>query len=69
MTLTVIWLLPLVGSAIVAFLPPRFAKWLGVVVALVALGVTAYVASSFQAGFHGATLAFPRASGRMLRDN
>jgi NADH-quinone oxidoreductase subunit M len=53
MTLTVIWLLPLVGAAIIAFLPPRFAKWLGVLVAFAALLVAAYVASSFQAGFNG----------------
>ena len=47
MTLTVVWLLPMIGSALIAFMPPRFAKWLGVVVAVAALGVAAGVAFSF----------------------
>jgi NADH-quinone oxidoreductase subunit M len=53
MTLTVIWLLPLVGAGLIAFMPPRFAKWCGVAVALGALGVSAYVAFSFEPGYHG----------------
>ena len=53
MTLTVIWLLPLIGSALIAFMPPRFAKWLGVVVALAALAVAAGVAFSFEPGLAG----------------
>jgi NADH-quinone oxidoreductase subunit M len=53
MTLTVIWLLPLIGGAIVAFLPPRLAKWLGVVVAAAALGVAAFVALNFAPDTHG----------------
>lgn len=53
MTLTVIWLLPLVGAALIAFMPPRFAKWLGVVVALAALGVAAGVAFNFTPGYKG----------------
>ncbi len=53
MTLTVIWLLPLVGGAIVAFLPPHFAKWLGTLVALAALAVSAFVAFNFAPDYHG----------------
>ena len=53
MTLTVIWLLPMVGSALIAFMPPRFAKWMGVVVAIAALGVAAGVAFSFEPGYRG----------------
>ncbi|HZC77146.1 MAG TPA: NADH-quinone oxidoreductase subunit M, partial [Ktedonobacterales bacterium] len=48
-----IWLLPLVGGALVAFLPPRLAKWFGVLVALTALVITAYVAFSFAPNYHG----------------
>jgi NADH-quinone oxidoreductase subunit M len=53
MTLTVIWLLPLIGAALIAFMPPRFAKWFGVVVAVTALGVAAGVAFSFAPGYRG----------------
>ena len=53
MTLTVIWLMPLVGAALIAFMPPRLAKWLGVVVALGALVVAAAVAFSFAPGYRG----------------
>jgi NADH-quinone oxidoreductase subunit M len=53
MTLTAIWLLPLVGAALIAFMPPRFAKWSGVTVALAALAITASVAFSFAPGFQG----------------
>jgi NADH-quinone oxidoreductase subunit M len=53
MMLTAIWLLPMVGSAFIAFMPPRFAKWLGVVVALGALVVAADVAFSFAPGYRG----------------
>ncbi len=53
MMLTAIWLLPMVGAAFIAFMPPRFAKWLGVVVALAALVVAADVAFSFAPGYRG----------------
>jgi NADH-quinone oxidoreductase subunit M len=53
MTLTAIWLLPLVGGILIAFIPPRFAKWLGVVVALVTLGISGGVAFAFAPGYHG----------------
>ena len=52
MTLTVLWALPLVGGVLVAFLPPRLAKWFGMVVALAALGIAAFVALNFEAGFN-----------------
>ena len=53
MTLTVIWLLPLVGGALVAFLPPRLAKWFGVLVAAAALVVAGFVAFNFSPDAHG----------------
>lgn len=53
MTLTSLWVVPVVGGALVAFLPPRLAKWLGALVALVALVIAAFVAFNFSAGFHG----------------
>src|SRR5258707_4160816 len=53
MTLTVIWLLPMIASALIAFMPPRFAKWMGVVVAVAALGVAAGVAFSFPPRYRG----------------
>src|SRR5438093_1331549 len=52
-TRTAIWLLPLVGGALVAFLPPRLAKWFGALVGLVALVMAAFVAFSFAPGYHG----------------
>jgi NADH-quinone oxidoreductase subunit M len=52
MTLTTIWLLPLVGGILIAFIPPRFAKWLGVLVALVTLGISGGVALAFAPGYH-----------------
>src|SRR5260370_8679658 len=53
MTLTSIWLLPLVGGILIAFIPPRLATWVGAVVALVALGISGGVALAFAPGFHG----------------
>src|SRR5713226_9290844 len=53
MTLTSIWLLPLIGGVLIAFMPPRFAKLFGVLVALVTLGISAGVALAFAPGFHG----------------
>jgi NADH-quinone oxidoreductase subunit M len=53
MTLSVIWLAPLIGGGLVAFLPPRLAKWFGVLVAAVALLVAGFVAANFSPGFHG----------------
>jgi NADH-quinone oxidoreductase subunit M len=53
MTLSAIWVLPLVGGVVVAFLPPRIAKWLGVLVALASLALAAYVAYNFTPGQAG----------------
>src|SRR5437899_3306393 len=53
MTLTSIWLLPLVGAVLIAFMPPRFAKWMGVLVALVTLGISGGVALAFAPNSHG----------------
>jgi NADH-quinone oxidoreductase subunit M len=51
--LTAIWLLPLIGAVLIAFMPPHFAKWLAVVVALAALAIAATVALSFVPGVNG----------------
>jgi NADH-quinone oxidoreductase subunit M len=51
-TLTVIWLLPLVGALFIAALPPHLAKYMGFLVALCALLVGAYVALDFAPDYH-----------------
>jgi NADH-quinone oxidoreductase subunit M len=53
MTLTPIWLLPLIGAAVVAFLPPRIAKWIGLTVALADLVLAALLAYFFLPGHPG----------------
>jgi NADH-quinone oxidoreductase subunit M len=53
MTLTVIWLLPLVASLLIAFMPPRLAKSMAVLVSLVTLGITIGVALVFAPGING----------------
>jgi NADH-quinone oxidoreductase subunit M len=52
-TLSALWIVPLVGGIIVAFLPPRLGKWMGALVAAVALVIAAFVAFNFEAGFNG----------------
>jgi NADH-quinone oxidoreductase subunit M len=52
MTLTVIWLLPLIGGLLIAFMPPHLAKYMAVLVALGSLGVAGFVAFSFEPGYH-----------------
>src|SRR5436190_11165477 len=52
-TLTAIWLLPLVGGALVTFLPPRLAKWFGALVALIALVIAGFVAANFATDYKG----------------
>jgi len=42
--------MPLLGGALVAFLPPRLAKWLGLLVALVVLVIAGFYAIT---GSHG----------------
>jgi NADH-quinone oxidoreductase subunit M len=53
MTLTILWLLPLVGAALIAGMPPRLAKFWGVVVSLAALAIAISVAVLFAPGTHG----------------
>jgi NADH-quinone oxidoreductase subunit M len=48
MTLTVLWLLPLVGAVLVAFMPPRWSKLMSAATALVALGIAVGVALVFD---------------------
>jgi NADH-quinone oxidoreductase subunit M len=57
MTLTIIWLLPLIGAALIAGMPPRLAKLWGVVVALATLALAITMAALFPAGSHGFQLA------------
>ena len=51
--LTAVWLIPVVGGIVVAALPHRFGKWLGVLVALAVLVLTGYLAYTFDPGAHG----------------
>ncbi len=51
-TLSVIWLLPLIGAILVAFMPPHFAKYMSVLVSLAALVVAAFVAFAFAPDWH-----------------
>jgi NADH-quinone oxidoreductase subunit M len=57
MTLTIIWLLPLIGAVLIAGMPPRLAKFWGVVVALATLALALTMAALFPAGSHGFQLA------------
>ncbi|HET7419984.1 MAG TPA: NADH-quinone oxidoreductase subunit M [Candidatus Dormibacteraeota bacterium] len=52
-TLTSLWLLPLVASALIFRLPAMLAKWLGVLTALVTLAIAAFVAFNFAPDYHG----------------
>jgi NADH-quinone oxidoreductase subunit M len=52
MTLTTIWLLPLIGALLIAFMPPHLAKYMGVLVALSSFAVAGYVVLSFEPGYH-----------------
>jgi NADH-quinone oxidoreductase subunit M len=53
MTLTVIWLLPLVGGVLVAFLPPHLGKWLAALTAIASLAVAGGVAAIFDPSVRG----------------
>ena len=52
MTLTVLWLLPLLGAILIAGMPPHLAKYMGVLVALATLALAGYVALSFAPDWH-----------------
>jgi NADH-quinone oxidoreductase subunit M len=51
-TLSVIWLLPLIGAILVAFMPPHFAKYMAVLVSVGVLLVAGFVAFSFAPDWH-----------------
>lgn len=52
MTLTVLWLLPLIGGTLVAFMPPRWSKLMAATTAIVTLGIAAGVAIIFDPSAH-----------------
>jgi NADH-quinone oxidoreductase subunit M len=52
MTLSVIWLLPLIGGLLIAFMPPHLAKYMAVLVALSSLAVAGGVALLFEPAYH-----------------
>jgi NADH-quinone oxidoreductase subunit M len=51
--LTTIWLLPLISAFLVAFMPPRWSKWMSVAASVAALVVTAVVALIFDPNLSG----------------
>jgi NADH-quinone oxidoreductase subunit M len=51
--LTDIWLIPVFGGILVAFLPVHFGKWVAILTAALALGVAGFVAYSFDPTAHG----------------
>jgi NADH-quinone oxidoreductase subunit M len=51
--LTDIWLVPVVGGILVAFLPAHFGKWVAALTAALALGLAAYAAYAFDPAGHG----------------
>ncbi len=51
--LTDLWLVPVVGGILVAFLPAHFGKWVGALTAALALGIAAYAAYAFDPAAHG----------------
>jgi NADH-quinone oxidoreductase subunit M len=52
MTLTILWLLPLIASGLVAFMPPRFSKLMSAITAIVTLGIAIAVAVLFDPSAH-----------------
>jgi NADH-quinone oxidoreductase subunit M len=53
LTLTSLWVVPLVAGALVFRLPAPLARWFGALAALVALVVAAFVAFNFAPNYHG----------------
>src|SRR6202171_4452034 len=51
--LTDIWLIPVIGGILVAFLPVHFGKWVAVLTASLALVVAGYAAYAFDPAAHG----------------
>ena len=52
MTLTILWLLPLIGSGLVAFMPPRWSKLMSAVTTIFTLGVAIAMAVLFDPSAH-----------------
>lgn len=52
-TLTAVWVIPLIGALLVWRMPPFWAKWMGALVSLVALVVAAFVGFNFAPNYHG----------------
>ena len=52
MTLTILWLLPLIGGVLVAFMPARLSKLMSAITAIVTLGIAVVVALVFDPSAH-----------------
>jgi NADH-quinone oxidoreductase subunit M len=52
MTLTILWLLPLIGGTLVAFMPPRLSKLMSAITAIATLGIAVGVALVFDPSAH-----------------
>ena len=52
MTLTILWLLPLIGGVLVAFMPARLSKLMSAITAIVTLGIAVGVALVFDPSAH-----------------
>ena len=52
MTLTTIWLLPVIGSVLVSFMPPGWSKYMSTLTAVVTLGIAVGVAAAFNPSAH-----------------
>jgi NADH-quinone oxidoreductase subunit M len=51
-TLTILWLLPLIAGALVAFMPPQLSKLMSAITAIITLGIAAAVALVFDPSAH-----------------
>ena len=51
--LTDLWLLPVVGGILVAFLPAHFGKWVATLAAALTLSIAVYAAAVFDPAVHG----------------
>jgi NADH-quinone oxidoreductase subunit M len=52
MTLTILWLLPLIAGTLVAFMPPQLSKLMSAITAIITLGIAAGVALVFDPAAH-----------------
>jgi NADH-quinone oxidoreductase subunit M len=52
MTLSILWLLPLIGGTLVAFMPARWSKWMSVATTVFTLGVAISMAVLFDPSAH-----------------